>query len=48
MLPADTGLAWSRPRRSAHCPTASPTWTISGSGGVTAQQAWSMSIAWWH
>jgi hypothetical protein len=28
-----------RPRRSAHCPTASPTWTSSGSSDVTAQEA---------
>ena len=28
-----------RPRRSARCPTASPTWTISGSSGVTAPEA---------
>jgi hypothetical protein len=31
--------ALARPRRSAHCPTASPTWTISGSSGVTAPEA---------
>ena len=29
----------SKPRRSAHYPTVSPTWTISGSSGVTAPEA---------
>ena len=28
-----------RPRRPARCPAASPTWTISGSSGVTAPEA---------
>ena len=30
---------WTRPRRSARCPTASPAWPISGYSGVTAQEA---------
>jgi putative transposase len=41
-------LKQAAPLRSARCPTASPTYTISGSSGVTALAASSTNITWWH
>ncbi len=37
-----------KPRRCGLCRIASPTWNISGSGGMTAWVASSTNIAWWH
>jgi hypothetical protein len=36
------------PFRHRECQTASPTWIIYGSGGMTAPVASSTNIAWWH
>lgn len=39
---------WTRPRHCGCCQMASPTWIISGSGGMTARVASSTNIAWSH
>ncbi|MGH3287676.1 MAG: hypothetical protein ACRDPD_23765, partial [Streptosporangiaceae bacterium] len=36
------------PRHCGRCQMTSPTWIISGSGGVTARVVSSTNIAWWH
>ena len=37
-----------RPRHCGRCQMASPTWIVSGSGGMTAQVALSTNTAWWR
>jgi hypothetical protein len=39
---------WTRPRHCGRCQMASPTWIISGSGGMTARVASSTNITWRH
>src|ERR1017187_3451596 len=46
--PTGRTAPWIRPRHCGPCQMASPTWIISGSGGMTARLASSTNIAWWH
>jgi integrase/recombinase XerC len=47
-LPWVRTVRWARPHHCGPCQIASPTWTTSGSSGLTVRVASSTNTAWWH